>query len=119
MLANVGDQLVSAQQAAHAKLRGMIFSGELRAGQPLRQEDIARRLGVSRLPVREALKGELRRSQNEHREMAILFRAGDATGVARACREHCNYTALMLVDQLRTAPACITGNKSTHAPEAA
>jgi DNA-binding GntR family transcriptional regulator len=46
---------VSAQQATHAQLRAMIFSGELQAGQPLRQEEIARRLGVSRLPVREAL----------------------------------------------------------------
>ena len=52
---NVGDHLVSAQQAAHAKLRAMIFSGQLQAGQPMRQEDIARQLGVSRLPVREAL----------------------------------------------------------------
>src|SRR5688500_2191982 len=55
MSKNVGDLLVSAQQATHAKLRAMIFSGELRAGQPMRQEEIARRLGVSRLPVREAL----------------------------------------------------------------
>lgn len=52
---NVGDQLVSAQQATRAKLRAMIFAGEFRAGQPLRQEEIARQLGVSRLPVREAL----------------------------------------------------------------
>src|SRR5690349_5369654 len=55
MSRNVGDRLVSAQQATHAQLRAMIFSGELQAGQPLRQEEIARRLGVSRLPVREAL----------------------------------------------------------------
>jgi DNA-binding GntR family transcriptional regulator len=52
---NVGDHLVSAQQATHAKLRAMIFSGQLQAGQPMRQEEIARQLGVSRLPVREAL----------------------------------------------------------------
>ena len=45
---NVGDHLVSAQQATHAKLRAMIFSGELQAGQPMRQEEIARQLGVSR-----------------------------------------------------------------------
>jgi DNA-binding GntR family transcriptional regulator len=55
MSRNVGDHLVSAQQATHAKLRAMIFSGEFQAGQPLRQEEIARQLGVSRLPVREAL----------------------------------------------------------------
>ena len=33
----------------------MIFSGALQAGQALRQEEIARQLGLSRLPVREAL----------------------------------------------------------------
>jgi DNA-binding GntR family transcriptional regulator len=237
MSTNVGDQLVSAQQATHAKLRAMIFSGELQAGQPLRQEEIARRLGVSRLPVREALSrlateglvelkprrgffvttlkideiedifdmramleeragylattqrtladadalddinrsleaavdhpslfehwtdlnlkfharlyqasgrkhlcrqiellrdtvaplirilalqtGELRRSQSEHRNMVALFRAGDAAGVAQACREHCAYTARMLVNQLRTMPAARTSKTFDNAPEAA
>ena len=51
----LGDLLVSAQQAAHKWLREMILSGELPAGQALRQEEIARRLGISRLPIREAL----------------------------------------------------------------
>jgi DNA-binding GntR family transcriptional regulator len=219
MSRNVGDQLVSAQQATHAQLRAMIFSGELLAGQPLRQEEIARRLGVSRLPVREALarlateglvelkprrgffvtslnaeeiedifdmralleqragqlatenrtladadaldaivaaldgviespiafeqwadlnlqfhkrlyqscgrkhlcrqidllrdtvaafirilasqEGELRRSQAEHRQIAALFRAGDATAVGKLCGEHCAYTARGLVKQVR------------------
>jgi DNA-binding GntR family transcriptional regulator len=216
---NVGDGLVSAQQATHAKLRSMIFSGELQAGQPMRQEEIARRLGVSRLPVREALnrlateglvelkprrgffvtsldvdeiedifdmramlearagalatekrsisdadavdmvvrsldaaldgpirfetwaelnlrfhtrlyqscgrkhlrrqidllrdtvaplirilavqEGELRRSQEEHRKLAVLFRAGDAAGVAELCGEHCAYTARGLLKHFR------------------
>jgi DNA-binding GntR family transcriptional regulator len=216
---NVGDHLVSAQQATHAKLRAMIFSGELQAGQPMRQEEIARQLGVSRLPVREALnrlateglvelkprrgffvtslnsneiedifdmramlesragalatenrsmtdadaldaivrtldaalegpirfeawaelnlrfhtrlyqscdrkhlrrqidllrdtvaplirilavqEGELRRSQEEHRRLAELFRAGDIAGVAELCSEHCAYTARGLLKHLR------------------
>jgi DNA-binding GntR family transcriptional regulator len=55
MTANLGDLLVSAQQAAHTRLREMILSGALQAGQALRQEEIARQLGVSRLPIREAL----------------------------------------------------------------
>jgi DNA-binding GntR family transcriptional regulator len=215
---NVGDHLVSAQQATHAKLRAMIFSGELQAGQPMRQEEIARQLGVSRLPVREALnrlateglvelkprrgffvtsldtdeiedifdmrtllenragvlaterrsladadaldaivraldvaldgtikfelwadlnirfharlyqscarkhlrrqidllrdtvaplirilalkEGELRRSQEEHRRLAVLFRAGDAAGVGELCGEHCAYTARGLLKHL-------------------
>src|SRR5215469_4558318 len=37
------------------ELRRMIFDGELQAKQPLRQEDLALRLGTSRHPVREAL----------------------------------------------------------------
>jgi DNA-binding GntR family transcriptional regulator len=36
-------------------LRSMILSGELRAGEALRQEDLAQRLGVSRTPLREAI----------------------------------------------------------------
>ena len=37
-------------------LRHRILAGELRAGQPIRQEQIAQELGVSRIPLREALK---------------------------------------------------------------
>ena len=36
-------------------IRSMIFDGELRQGDRMRQDDIARRLGVSRIPVREAI----------------------------------------------------------------
>ena len=227
---NVGDHLVSAQQATHAKLRAMIFSGELQAGQPMRQEEIARQLGVSRLPVREALnrlateglvelkprrgyfvtslnsdeiedifdmramlesragllaterrskadadaldavvraldaalespirfelwaelnlrfhtrlyqscarkhlnrqidllrdtvaplirmlalqEGELRRSQEEHRQLAVLFRAGDAAGVAELCGEHCTYTARGLLKHLRAHGAGADSSKA-------
>jgi DNA-binding GntR family transcriptional regulator len=45
----------NAVEAAVRQLRRMIFDGELSAGQPLRQEDLASRLGTSRHPVREAL----------------------------------------------------------------
>ncbi|WP_104178764.1 GntR family transcriptional regulator [Cryobacterium sp. Y50] len=38
-----------------AELRRLIAVGEFAPGQPLRQEDLAVRLGVSRVPVREAL----------------------------------------------------------------
>lgn len=41
---------------AHDHLRQRIFAGTVKAGQPLRQEDVARQLGISRVPVREALK---------------------------------------------------------------
>src|SRR6059058_688989 len=38
------------------RLRDMIMQGELRAGEWLRQERLARELGVSHTPIREALK---------------------------------------------------------------
>jgi len=44
----------SARVAAY--LRNAILGGELRPGDRIRQEDIAARLGASRLPVREALR---------------------------------------------------------------
>jgi DNA-binding GntR family transcriptional regulator len=52
---NVNNSLISAQRAAHEQLRAMILTGTLQSGQKLRQEEIAKRLGLSRLPVREAL----------------------------------------------------------------
>jgi DNA-binding GntR family transcriptional regulator len=220
MTAILGDQLVSAQEAAHARLREMIFSGALQAGQALRQEEIARQLGLSRLPVREALNrlateglvelkprrgfyvvslkpneiedifemramlegragqlatermttsdadaldrlvealdaavdgnqgfddyarlneqfherlyqssdrkylrrqigmlrdavsplirilasgtGELRRAQEEHRQMARFFRLGDGAAVAELCRIHCAYTGAALIERFLT-----------------
>lgn len=44
-----------------ARLREMIISGELAAGEPLRQRVLAQRFGVSQTPIREAL----RRLQSE------------------------------------------------------
>jgi DNA-binding GntR family transcriptional regulator len=46
-------RLTSDHVAEH--LRGMFFSGALRPGERLRQDEIAAQLGVSRLPVREAV----------------------------------------------------------------
>lgn len=43
-------------QTVADRLRARIISGELAAGQPLRQEAIADAYGVSRMPVREALR---------------------------------------------------------------
>lgn len=220
----LGDLLVSAQEAAHARLRELIFSGELQAGQVLRQEEIARQLGLSRLPVREALNrlateelvelkprrgfyvvslkpdeiedifemramlearagqlatermttldadaldrlvnsldaaidsnegfddygrlneqfherlyqschrkylrrqigllrdavaplirilasesGELRRAQEEHRQMARFFRIGDAAGVSELCRKHCAYTGTALIEKFSKNGSC-------------
>lgn len=45
----------TATEAAAKALRAIILSGEVPAGAPLRQDEIAGRLGVSRTPLREAL----------------------------------------------------------------
>lgn len=45
----------TATEAATKALRAIILSGELPAGAPLRQDELARRLGVSRTPLRETL----------------------------------------------------------------
>ncbi len=45
-----------ASDRAYDGIRGMIISGELAAGAPLGEEALAERCGVSRTPVREALR---------------------------------------------------------------
>jgi DNA-binding GntR family transcriptional regulator len=46
----------TAQEAVLAELRARILHGDIAPGTPLRQEDLAASLGVSRVPVREALR---------------------------------------------------------------
>jgi DNA-binding GntR family transcriptional regulator len=48
-------QFINAQGLAYTTLRDWILHGPLRPGEPLRDTDIAERLGISRTPVREAL----------------------------------------------------------------
>lgn len=45
-----------ASQRAYGMIRAMILSGELRPGEQLAEEQLAERCGVSRTPVREALR---------------------------------------------------------------
>ena len=45
-----------ASDRAYAGIRSMILSGELPAGAPLGEEALAERCGVSRTPVRDALR---------------------------------------------------------------
>lgn len=58
------------QEFVLVELRNALGTGELKPGQPIRQEVIAERLGVSRVPLREALKileGEGRVIHQPHR----------------------------------------------------
>lgn len=45
----------SATQTAYVELKRWIFEGILAEGAPIRQDDVAAQLGVSKIPVREAL----------------------------------------------------------------
>lgn len=47
---------VSAADPIYTHLRSQIVSGAFAAGAPLRQDDIAKQFGVSKIPVREALR---------------------------------------------------------------
>src|ERR1700761_2078172 len=47
---------VSKTDMVAAMIRELIITGELAAGQPLRQRDLADRFGVSQTPVREAMR---------------------------------------------------------------
>ena len=63
--------IVPLKDQAAAALRRQIYAGQLADGTELRQEDVAARLGISRLPVREALQqlqneGLLVRLPNRH-----------------------------------------------------
>jgi DNA-binding GntR family transcriptional regulator len=51
-----GTEYESIAQSVARELREMIADGRLKPGEPLRQEAIAKQLGTSRIPVREALR---------------------------------------------------------------
>ncbi|HXW84235.1 MAG TPA: GntR family transcriptional regulator [Candidatus Binataceae bacterium] len=55
-MTSLPDALGTAQQHALDWLRRLIVAGELRPGQRINQEDLAERIGVSVVPVREALR---------------------------------------------------------------
>jgi len=56
MTAAIFSKPPTAQEAVLAEMRRLLVTGELAPGTPIRQEALAERLGVSRVPVREALK---------------------------------------------------------------
>ena len=84
-----------------AYLREAILSGQLKPGDRIRQEDIAERLGASRLPVREALRMLEAEGLTEHEarkgarvprlsphEVDVVYRMRERLEPLRAHREH-------------------------------
>ncbi|MFC8454943.1 GntR family transcriptional regulator [Kitasatospora sp. NPDC057223] len=77
--AEVVDKLVHPDEVsrAHHALRRAIMHGDLRAGDPLSQVELARKLGVSRGPLREALRILQRegfiQQESQHRARVAAF----------------------------------------------
>lgn len=64
----------TAQAAVLSEIRNILGTGELPAGSPIRQEALAERFGVSRVPIREALKileGEGQVTYTAHRGYSV------------------------------------------------
>ncbi len=54
--ASAAERAPAASSAVHRALRAEILEGRVEGGAPLRQDEIAERFGVSKIPVREALR---------------------------------------------------------------
>lgn len=96
-------QIPSVAQQVADTLRELILAGELEPGQYLRQDDLAQKFGVSRIPVRDALHilasqnllvNDPRRgmkvrpiSRDEVRDLYGLRRALETFAVREACKE--------------------------------
>ncbi len=86
-----------------ALLRQQIFSGEIEAGEHLQQEFLAKELGVSRTPVREALQlleneGLLTRLPNRHMRV-VGFTSEDIDGIFRILSTFETEMAAMILER--------------------
>lgn len=88
-----GDRLQYASKSdiVCAMLRELIITGELAAGEPLRQRDLATRFGVSQTPVREAL----RRLESEGLVANDPHRGATVSGSADAVEENSQIRAVL------------------------
>jgi DNA-binding GntR family transcriptional regulator len=87
-----------------AMLRELIISGELEAGKPLRQRDLAARFGVSQTPVREAL----RRLESEGLVVNDPHRGATVIGSTDAVEDNSQIRAVLEPLGARLAARSIT-----------
>ena len=94
----------SIAQQVYDHTKHMILAGELRAGQRIAEEQIAERFGISRTPVREALKqlegyGLVRYKNRSYVEVVSLDGDGEARKIARIRAEVEGLAVRLLAEQ--------------------
>src|SRR5215212_4879211 len=91
------DPVAPASRTAFAaeQIAGMIMNGELQGGDRLVEEDLARRLGMSRLPVREAL-----RTLTQEGLVTVLPRRGAFVEVYDVRAELLGFAARLVADSI-------------------
>jgi len=80
-LSNIPQRSPTVSESISDVLRNAIMSGLLKGGEPLRQDELARKLGVSRVPLREALlrlEGEGLVQAHPHRGVVVTCLTTDA-----------------------------------------
>jgi DNA-binding GntR family transcriptional regulator len=95
-------------------LRDAIRSGTLKAGQPLRQDELAAQFGLSRIPVREALRqleGEGLVTVNPHRGAVV------STLSNQELQEICEIRVALECTAIRLAVPHLTDRTLAHAAE--
>jgi DNA-binding GntR family transcriptional regulator len=97
-------QYASKSDIVCAMLRELIISGELGAGEPLRQRDLAARFGVSQTPVREAL----RRLESEGLVVNDPHKGATVTGSADAVEDNSQIRAVLEPLGARLAARSVT-----------
>jgi DNA-binding GntR family transcriptional regulator len=109
----------TAQEAVLVELRRVIATGEIAPGAPIRQDALAEQLGVSRVPVREALKilGEGQVTYEAHRGYSVTQLSAADLAEAYRLREILEAEAIRQAMK-RMAPAeldrIIAAGKAVH-----
>ena len=109
------------QESALREIRRMILAGEFAPGEPIRQEAVADRLSVSRVPIREALKSLLTEglvSYEAHRGYSVTELSADDFAEVYRLRDlleaEAIHTALDGIDRT-TSDALATEMERWHA----